>query len=241
MRKSIRNVNLKEVIFVVLLVILFLFVINFAIVTIKKSTLIINDNGLIEENLIEPSVSVNEVNEVSSTYVPDEEIVESKIAEAQERIELLDTSNKQEWFKKYKNIQEEYAEYVDTDETIYDYFSEEDLQLLFQIVETEVQGEENFIEKANVASVIFNRLFHEEFPLTLVEVLTEYPQFSSYSTGAYKDITPTDTTILACEYAFQIEDTTNGALWFDSTNGNSWADRNRTYLFTDEVGHSFYK
>ena len=115
------------------------------------------------------------------------------------------------------------------------------MELLFRIVETEVRGDENFDEKVNVASVIFNRIEHEDFPMTLTDVLTEYPQFSSYISGAYRNVEVTDTTILACEYAFQIGDTTNGALYFDSTNGNSWADRNKEHIFTDGVGHSFYK
>lgn len=112
---------------------------------------------------------------------------------------------------------------------------------MFRIVETEVRGDINFNEKVNVASVIFNRIEHDDFPASITNVLTEYPQFSSYISGAYKNVEVTNTTILACEYAFQIEDTTNGALYFDSTNGNSWADNNRDYIFTDSVGHNFYR
>ena len=164
-----------------------------------------------------------------------------KIQEANVKIDMLDKSNKKEWFKNYKAIQEEYIEYIDPDETIYDYFSENELSLLFKIVETEVRGNENFSEKANVASVIFNRMKHDDFPATMNDVLTEYPQFSSYTSGVYKNVEVTETTVLACEYAFQIEDTTNGALYFDSTNGKSWADRNREFLFKDGVGHSFYR
>lgn len=167
-----------------------------------------------------------------------------KIEEAQLKMAELDTSNKEEWFKDYKEIQEEYSDWIDKDETIYDYFNQDELELLFRIVETEVRGEQNFDEKVNVASVIFNRIGHDDFSISLTEVLTQRnpsPQFSSYISGAYKNVEVTNTTILACEYAFQIEDTTNGALWFDSTNGHSWAERNREYIFTDNVGHSFYK
>ena len=46
---------------------------------------------------------------------------------------------------------------------------------------------------------------------------------------------------MACDYVYQFGDTTGGALWFDSTRGNSWADRNKEYLFCDNVGHNFYK
>ena len=127
-----------------------------------------------------------------------------KIDEALLKINALDKSNKEEWFKNYKAIQEEYSDWIDKDETIYDYFDQDELDLLFRIVETEVRGNENFDEKVNVASVIFNRIEHEDFPMTLTDVLTEYPQFSSYISGAYRNVEVTDTTILACEYAFQI-------------------------------------
>lgn len=154
---------------------------------------------------------------------------------------LVDRSNTMEWFKNYKAVQEEYSDWLDKDETIYDYFDSNELELMFRIVETEVRGDMNFNEKVNVASVILNRMEHDDFPESMHDVITQYPQFSSYTSGAYKNVTVTETTILACEYAFQFGDTTNGALYFDSTNGNSWADKNREFLFKDSVGHSFYK
>ena len=168
-------------------------------------------------------------------------ITENKIQEAQDKIDQIQAVDNMDYFIQYKQIQEEYSEWLDADETIYDYFNEYELELFFRIVETEVRGDEYFNEKVNVASVILNRLEHESFPCNLTDVLTQYPQFSSYTSGAYKNVTVTETTILACEYAFQFGDTTNGALYFDSTNGNSWADKNREFLFKDSVGHSFYK
>lgn len=195
--------------------------------------------------VIEPTevtIGQNEKLYVESASEPTKgKLIEDKIIEAQMRIDTLSAENSMEWFKKYKEIQNEYSEWIDTDETIYNYFDTSELDLLFHIVETEVRGENNFDEKVNVANVIFNRIKHEDFPTNLTDILTEYPQFSSYINGEYKNVTVTETTILACEYAFQFQDTTNGALWFDSTRGNSWADRNREYIFTDNVGHSFYK
>lgn len=198
------------------------------------------------EQVIETEISIEQnANSIVSTgndiQQNEIDIVSEKIFEAQQRINALECEDTMEWFKKYKEIQDEYSEWIDKDETIYDYFDGSELDLLFHIVETEVRGEDNFDEKVNVASVIFNRIDHEDFPMNLIEILTERPQFSSYISGDYKNVTVTETTILACEYAFQFPDTTNGALWFDSTRGNSWADRNREYIFTDSVGHSFYR
>lgn len=127
--------------------------------------------------------------------------------------------------------------------SLYDTYSKEEIDLLFRIVETEVRDNEYFDEKTNVCSVIFNRLKHKEFPNTLIGVLTQRYQFSSYAggDGDYQKITVTDMTIAACEYVYKNGDTTGGALYFDSTNGNSWASKHKTYMFTDGVGHAFYK
>lgn len=62
-------------------------------------------------------------------------VTEEKYEEAQEKIEKLDKSDKKKWFIEYKKIQEEYSEWIDPDETIYDCFTEEELDLLFKIVE----------------------------------------------------------------------------------------------------------
>lgn len=198
------------------------------------------------EQIMETEISIEQnANSIVSTgndiQQNEIDIISEKIFEVQQRINTLECENTMKWFKKYKEIQDEYSEWIDKDETIYDYFNESELDLLFRIVETEVRGENNFDEKVNVANVIFNRIKHEDFPTNLTDILTEYPQFSSYINGEYKNVTVTETTILACEYAFQFQDTTNGALWFDSTRGNSWADRNRKYIFTDDVGHRFYR
>ena len=170
--------------------------------------------------------------------------IEIKIAEADAKINALDITDKMQWFIQYKQIQIDYSDYIDMDITIYDVFSSDELQLLFEIVEAEVTGEDHFQSKVNVASVIFNRFEYDtndDFPDTLTEILKDKNQFSSYADGRYKKVTVTETTILACEYAWQIGESVNECVYFDSCNGNSWADRNREYVFTDSVGHSFYK
>ena len=113
-------------------------------------------------------------------------------------------------------------------------FSEDELDLLFRVVQAEVGDEYSFEPKVNVASVIFNRLEHERFPDTLSEILV-YNQFSPISDGRYKEIEVSEDTILACEYAFQAEDITNGCLFFDSNN-----TLNYQFVFNDSA-HNFYK
>lgn len=167
--------------------------------------------------------------------------INRKICEMYAELNALDKSDKMTWFIQYKDIQNRYAQWIDPDETIYDCFSQEELDFLFRIVEAEVTGVGKFQAKCNVASVIFNRLKSDKFANDIRSILSSPHQFSTYSNGRYNHMEVSDETRLACEYAFQIEDATNGALYFDSTNGNSWADGNRTFVLRDNVGHSFYK
>lgn len=149
-----------------------------------------------------------------------------------EEIEVI--TDKREWFLAYKKIIEKYSYIIDSPETIYDYFLEEELDLLFRVVQAEVGDEYSFEQKCNVSSVIFNRLYHERFPDMLSEILV-YDQFSSIADGRYKEVEVTEDTILSCEYAFTIQDTTDGCLFFDSNNTLSYQ-----FVFNDEA-HNFYK
>lgn len=153
----------------------------------------------------------------------------------QKMAEIESIEDKKEWFIAYKSIIEEYSYIIDPPETIYEYFTEEELDLLFHVVQAEI-GDEcySFEQKANVASVVFNRLYHEKFPDALSEILV-YDQFSPISNGRYKEVEVSEDTILACEYAFEIEDITDGCLFFDSNNA-----LNYQFVF-DDGAHNFYK
>ena len=122
---------------------------------------------------------------------------------------------------------------------LYDVYSDEELELLFRVVEAEVT-DGDVISKSHVASVIFNRLKEGWWDGDLTKSLMARSQFEVITNGRYKKVEITDGTILACEIAFK-HDTTNGALFFDSTNGKSWANRNCEFLFRDDVGHDFFK
>lgn len=148
--------------------------------------------------------------------------------------EIESIEDKKEWFIAYKSIIEEYSYIIDPPETIYDYFSKEELDLLFHVVQAEVGDEYSFESKINVAAVIFNRLAHERFPNSLSEIFSK-DQFSTISNERYKKVNVSEDTILACEYAFQIEDTTNGCLFFDSNNSLDYK-----FVFNDNA-HNFYR
>lgn len=145
-------------------------------------------------------------------------------------IETID--DKKEWFISYKNIIDNYSYILDPPETIYDYFSEQELDLLFKVVQAEI-GDYSFEQKINVANVIYNRVYHERFGETLSEVLIP-SQFATISNGRINRVDVTEDTILACEYAFMFADTTDGALFFDS-------DGSLNYEKIDNDGaHNFY-
>lgn len=151
-----------------------------------------------------------------------------------EMTEIETITDKKEWFIAYKSIIEEYSYIIDPPETIYDYFTEEELDLLFRVVQAEVGDEYSFESKVNVANVIFNRFYHERFPDTLSDILA-HDQFSPIADGRYKEVEVTEDTILACEYAFTMDDTTDGCLFFDSNN-----TLNYQFVFNDSA-HNFYK
>ena len=152
----------------------------------------------------------------------------------QKMTEIESVEDKEEWFIAYKNIIDEYSYIMDPPETIYDYFCSKELDLLFRVVQAEIGDRYTFEQKVNVANVIFNRLDHERFPDTLLEILTP-DQFSTISSGSYEKVEISDVTILACEYAFQFEDTTGGCLFFDSNGILKYE-----YVYNDGA-HNFYK
>ena len=162
--------------------------------------------------------------------------IDAAIEEMNQKMDDIESvEDKKEWFIAYKSIIDEYSYIIDPPETIYDYFTEEELDLLFHVVQAEIGAEcYSFNQKVNVASVIFNRLDHERFPDTLFEILTP-DQFQPISNGRYKEVEVSEDTVLACEYAFTIEDTTDGCLFFDSNNA-----LNYQFVFNDSA-HNFYK
>jgi hypothetical protein len=138
-----------------------------------------------------------------------------------------------EWFVAYKNIILEYDGIIDAPETIYDIFTDEELDLLFRVVEAEIGGSYSFEQKCNVVSVIYNRIEHESFGSSINEVLSP-SQFQTIRNGKYRTVTVSELTILACEYAWSIDDPTKGCLFFDS-NGTL----NYKFAFNDGA-HNFY-
>lgn len=125
-----------------------------------------------------------------------------------------------------------------TEITIYDVYSEQELNLLFGVVEAETTGCE-FDVKCNVVSVIFNRVASPKFKQnTVTDVLLAPNQFSVVKSGKYKTIPVTQDTVDAVKYVYTYGDTAAGAIFFETMKSNvhgSYA----TYVFNDGR-HKFY-
>ena len=157
-----------------------------------------------------------------------------------DKIEYLKSSNKELWFIQYKAILYKYKDYVDQPETIYDYYSDDELDKLFSMIEAEV-GDYGFDVKCNVASVVWNRINSGLFGgYDLDDDILTSDQFSTISNGSYKDVKISKETILACEYTFMIEDTADQCVYFeggDSHIHDNYAD----YIFKDTSGTKYYR
>jgi len=157
-------------------------------------------------------------------------------------IKYLKDVNNKIWFIKYKAIVYKYKDYVDQPETIYDYYSDEELDKLFKVVQQEI-GDYGFDEKCNVASVVWNRIECGLFGgIDLDEDILISDQFSTISNGSIydEDLIIDEDTILACEYTFMIEDTTNGCVYFESGKSDVHGEY-AEFEFKDISGTKYYK
>ena len=158
---------------------------------------------------------------------------EIAIQEMQEKMsEIESIEDSKEWFLAYKDIVFKYAKWIEPPETIFDYFTEDEVRLICRVVETETY-QCDFDSKVNIANVVLNRIESGEFGETVEEVITTESQF------AYGREVITEDTILAVMFAFEFEDTTNGALYFHS---NKQTDTfcGKSYIFSDDAVHHFY-
>lgn len=116
----------------------------------------------------------------------------------------------------------------------------EDTERLMRIAMAEAEGEST-VGKALVMLVVLNRVWSDEFPNTIEEVIFQPGQFSvTEEGGRYYTTEPDD----GCWEAFNLVnagwDESQGALYFESCKSDSWHSRNLEYLF-QEGNHKFYR
>lgn len=204
-----------------------------AIIAMTVALILIANNNKTEETSEEliPIVASDITYEIETLELDPVEIAIKEMQTKMNEIESIEDN--MGWFIAHKAIIAEYEGILDPPETIYDYFSEEEIYLIQRAVETET-FDQDFMSKANVASVILNRIENGNFGETVEEVITTENQF------AYGRKNITESTVLAVEFSFMICDTTNGCIGFRSDKKpqvwNGWE-----YSHTDDAGHHLYR
>ena len=194
----------------------------------NKTEISVQENVDIINKIMEEETELSEIEKLNNEVDAAIENMNVEMAE----IESIE--NKKEWFIAYKEIVDRYSYILDPPEGIYDYYTDEELDMFFRVVQAEIGDEYTFEQKCNVASVILNRIEHYKFSDEMLEILTPQ-QFETVKNGSYKNVKVSEDTILACEYVFMIEDTTDGCLFFDSNKA-----LNYEFVFNDGI-HNFYK
>ena len=116
----------------------------------------------------------------------------------------------------------------------------DDSYLLAKIAMAEAEGED--VEgKALVILVVLNRVWTDEFPGTIHDVIYQKNQFSPIANGRFDRVEPDDECYEALEMVMSGWDESDGALYFESEkSADNWHSRHLKYLFT-HGGHRFYK
>lgn len=116
----------------------------------------------------------------------------------------------------------------------------DDAERLMQIAMAEAEGEST-AGKALVMLVVLNRVWSDEFPDTIEEVIFQPGQFSVTEEGGRYYTTEPDEECREALYLVNMGwDESQGALYFESCKSDSWHSRNLEYLF-QEGNHRFYR
>lgn len=189
---------------------------------------------------------ISDINDVSFDLVQDTYTHESEtdlsIDQLQMRSELINQveelnqiEDTLSWFKKYKELKEEFSQVLEEESEhnqITDEYSTDEIRYIERMVQTETNGC-SFEAHVNVANVVFNRIDHDKFPDNPIGVVTSPSQF------CYGRTKITESVKLAVEYAYMFPDTTQGALFFKSGKKTK-TFCGRSLIFEDDAGHYFY-
>lgn len=118
----------------------------------------------------------------------------------------------------------------------------EDAYILAKMAMAEAEGEDTE-GKALVILVILNRVWAEQFPDTILGVISQENAFTSYSNGRYDRVEPDADCMTALRLVESHWDESQGALYFERTPAegeSTWHSRNLEKLFT-HGNHTFYR
>ena len=116
----------------------------------------------------------------------------------------------------------------------------EDERMLAKIAMAEAEGE-SVEGKALVILVVLNRVWSDEFPDSIEEVIFQKNQFSPVAEGGrYWTTEPDAGCYEALELVMGGWDESQGAFYFESTGRDGWHSQNLEFLF-EVGGHKFYR
>lgn len=120
-------------------------------------------------------------------------------------------------------------------------WSEKERYLLAKIAMAEAEGC-NTQTKTLVIMCVLNRVWSDEFPDTIEEVIFQENQFSPISDGRWDRVEPNEDCYEAVKMVMEAKyDYSGGATYFEScVNEDNWHSRNLEFLYESE-GIRFYK
>lgn len=119
-------------------------------------------------------------------------------------------------------------------------WSGEESEILLKIAMAEAEGE-SVEGKALVMLVVLNRVWSEDFPGTIEDVVFQPRQFSPVQEGGrYYTTEPDRECYKALELVMQGWDESGGALYFESCDKDSWHSENLEFLY-QYGNHKFYR
>ena len=120
-------------------------------------------------------------------------------------------------------------------------WSEEESYLLAKIAMAEAEGC-NTKTKTLIIMCVLNRVWSDEFPDTIKEVIFQENQFSPIDNGRWDRVKPNEDCYEAVKAVMEAKyDYSGGATYFEScSNEDNWHSRNLEFLYESE-GIRFYK
>lgn len=118
--------------------------------------------------------------------------------------------------------------------------SQTDAWLLMKLAQCEAGGcaTSQYLEMM----VVINRLKSDEFPNSIKEIIYQDGQFSVVEEGKFDKTEPTVDSHIALSLVERGIDTSQGAIWVESSSNSdsSWHNQNKTFLY-EMYGQRFYK
>lgn len=131
-----------------------------------------------------------------------------------------------------------YPMLINPPETIHDYATDEEFDMICRVVEAEISN--GIIDqKINVATCIVNR--YNSSDMSWYDILTEEHQFTTVENGMWNKVEVTESTRLACEYAWLFENEEVGNATYFKSGLDSWHDSSDKLEEVYEDGkHTYY-